>query len=29
MNEKKFRVGIAGATGYIGSEAMRLCATHP
>lgn len=29
MSEQKFRVGIAGATGYIGSEAMRLCATHP
>lgn len=25
----KFRIGIAGATGYIGSELMRICATHP
>lgn len=29
MTEKRFKVGIAGATGYIGSEFMRLCATHP
>ncbi|MCB9892854.1 MAG: N-acetyl-gamma-glutamyl-phosphate reductase [Planctomycetes bacterium] len=26
---KSFKVGIAGATGYIGSEVMRLLATHP
>lgn len=25
----KFKVGIAGATGYIGSEVMRLLSTHP
>ncbi len=25
----KFKVGIAGATGYIGSEAMRILSTHP
>lgn len=25
----RFRVGIAGATGYIGSEVMRLLSTHP
>lgn len=25
----KFKVGIAGATGYIGSEVMRILSTHP
>jgi N-acetyl-gamma-glutamyl-phosphate reductase common form len=25
----KYRIGIAGATGYIGSELMRLCSIHP
>lgn len=25
----RFRVGVAGATGYIGSEVMRLLSTHP
>jgi N-acetyl-gamma-glutamyl-phosphate reductase len=25
----KFKIGIAGATGYIGSEIMRICSTHP
>ena len=25
----KFKIGIAGATGYIGSEVMRILATHP
>ncbi len=29
MTEKRFKVGIAGATGYIGSELMRLLAGHP
>lgn len=32
MNNPKhstFKVGIAGATGYIGSEVMRLLSTHP
>lgn len=29
MAEKRFKVGIAGATGYIGSEVMRILSTHP
>jgi N-acetyl-gamma-glutamyl-phosphate reductase common form len=32
MNNPKtqtFKIGIAGATGYIGSEVMRILATHP
>lgn len=29
MADKRFKVGIAGATGYIGSEAMRILSTHP
>ena len=27
--DKRFKVGIAGATGYIGSEVMRILSTHP
>lgn len=26
---KRFKIGIAGATGYIGAELMRICSTHP
>ncbi|MBX3475559.1 MAG: N-acetyl-gamma-glutamyl-phosphate reductase [Planctomycetes bacterium] len=29
MAERKFRIGIAGASGYIGSELMRILCTHP
>ena len=29
MEQKKYRIGILGATGYTGAEILRLMARHP